>query len=360
MLVKGSPWNGKRVLITGHSGFKGGWLALWLRELGAQVVGFSLPAPTQPSFFAQVGLEQLIDHVEGDVRDRAALELVIEERRPDVIFHLAAQSLVRPSYDSPVETYATNVMGTVNLLDCCRRADGVRAVVCVTSDKCYENREWVWPYRETDPMGGHDPYSSSKGAAEIAIASFRRSYFEDGPLVASVRAGNVIGGGDWSEDRLVPDVVRALAGGSRPVIRAPRAIRPWQHVLDALGGYLMVAERLIDGDAAAATGWNFGPSSEDTRSVADVVDRLIALWGDGEWVTPDAIQPHEANVLKLDSAKARSQLGWRPAMDLDDALAAVVAWYKGVGDGGDALELSLAQLRAHVNDGVSGRVESAR
>lgn len=357
MLVKGSPWTGKRVLVTGHSGFKGGWLALWLRELGAEVTGFSLPAPTEPSFFAQVGLDALVGHVEGDVRDLAALEGVIGDHRPDVIFHLAAQSLVRPSYVSPVETYATNVMGTVNLLDCCRRSDSVKAVVCVTSDKCYENREWVWPYRETDPMGGHDPYSSSKGAAEIAVASFRRSYFECGPLVASVRAGNVIGGGDWSEDRLVPDVVRALLERRQAIIRSPMAIRPWQHVLDALGGYLMVAERLIEGDASAATGWNFGPSSDDTRSVAEVVDRLVTLWGEGEWVTPDAVQPHEANVLKLDSSKARALLGWRPAMNLDRALAALVGWYKSVGEGGDALELSLAQLRAHMNVGVSGRVE---
>lgn len=360
MLVKGSPWNGKRVLVTGHTGFKGGWLALWLRELGAEVTGFALPAPTEPSFFAQVGLESLIDHVEGDVRDLSALERAIAASRPDVIFHLAAQSLVRPSYVAPVETYATNVMGTVNLLDCCRRAESVQAVVCVTSDKCYENREWVWPYRETDPMGGHDPYSSSKGAAEIAVASFRRSFFDGGPLVASVRAGNVIGGGDWSEDRLVPDVVRALQGGAKAIIRSPMAIRPWQHVLDALAGYLMVAERLIEGDASAATGWNFGPSSDDTQSVAEVVERLIVIWGDGEWVTPDAIQPHEANVLKLDSSKARAELGWRPMMDLDDALAAVVAWYKGVGEGGDALKLSVAQLRAHRNDGVGGRVESAK
>ena len=345
MLVKRSIWEGRRVLVTGHTGFKGGWLALWLRELGADVTGFALPPSTNPSFFEQARLAGLVTHVEGDVRDLAGFERVIADARPEIVFHLAAQPLVRYGYANPVETYATNVMGTVHLLDACRRVDSVRAMVCVTSDKCYENREWVWPYRETDPMGGHDPYSSSKGAAELAIASFRRSYFADGPLVASVRAGNVIGGGDWAADRLIPDIVRALLAGEAPLIRAPESVRPWQHVLDALSGYLLVGERLLDGEDAVATAWNFGPADGDTRTVAWVADQLLCNWGAEGWDAPGGAQPHEAKLLKLDCSKARSELGWQPRIQLGDALARITEWHKAVADGADPREVSLRQLQ---------------
>lgn len=343
MLVKRDFWRGRRVLVTGHTGFKGGWLALWLHQLGAEVTGFALPA-TDPSFFAQTRLADLITHVEGDIRHATSFEAAIAAARPELIFHLAAQPLVRASYADPVATYATNVMGTVHLLDACRRVDSVRAVVCVTSDKCYENREHDRPYRETDPMGGHDPYSSSKGAAEIAIASFRRSYFGDGPLIAAVRAGNVIGGGDWAEDRLVPDIVRAMLAGSRPRIRNPGAIRPWQHVLDALSGYLMVGQRLLDDDQAVADAWNFGPDDRDARPVAWVADELLRHWGADGWDSPGGAGPHEAATLKLDCAKARTSLGWAPRLPLERALGLVAEWHKAVAAGTDAYLLSVGQI----------------
>ncbi len=350
MLVNPAAWQGRRVLVTGHTGFKGGWLSLWLQRLGAEVTGFALPAPTEPSFFAQTRLAELVRHVEGDVRDARAIEDVIADCRPEVIFHLAAQPLVRYSYQEPVETYATNIMGTVHVLDACRRVAGVAAVVCITTDKCYENREWVWPYRENDPMGGYDPYSSSKGAAELVIAGYRRSYFQDeGPAVASVRAGNVIGGGDWSTDRLIPDIVRALLAGERPLIRSPGSIRPWQHVLEALGGYLMIAERLAAGDRSIATAFNFGPADDDAQPVSWVVERMLEQWGANGWDRPQGSQPHEALLLKLDCSKARSELGWRPALRLKEALTIVVDWHKQVADGADARETSLQQLKGYAD-----------
>lgn len=344
MLVKSSSWQGRRVLVTGHTGFKGGWLSLWLHQLGAEVTGFSLAAPTDPSFFEQTRLGELLHHVEGDVRDINALESALRAAQPEVVFHLAAQSLVRYSYDHPVETYATNVMGTAHLLDACRRVDSVRAVICVTSDKCYENREWVWPYRESDPMGGQDPYSSSKGAAELVISAYRRSYFASGAKIASVRAGNVIGGGDWAADRLVPDVIRALLAGKRPEIRSPTSIRPWQHVLEALSGYLLIAERLLEGRDGVATAWNFGPSEDDTKPVDWIVEQMLSAWGAEGWDSPGGPQPHEAVLLKLDCSKARSELGWRPALGLENALAKVVEWHAEVHRGADAREVSLRQL----------------
>jgi CDP-glucose 4,6-dehydratase len=347
MLVKTSAWQGRRVLVTGHTGFKGGWLSLWLHQLGAEVTGFALPAPTDPSLFEQTRLAELVNHIEGDVRDLDAVEAIVRESQPEVVFHLAAQPLVRYSYANPVETYATNVMGTVHVLDACRRSDSVRAILSVTSDKCYENREWVWPYRETDPVGGHDPYSSSKGAAELVISAYRRSYFKSGPRLASVRAGNVIGGGDWALDRLIPDIVRAMLSGERPLIRNPSSVRPWQHVMEAVGGYLLVAERLLGGQDEFASAWNFGPSEEDARPVAWIVERMLEMWGSEGWDRPDAPQPHEANLLKLDCSKARNALGWRPRFGLDEALEKVVEWHKSVAGGGDARELSLGQLREY-------------
>lgn len=348
ILVSNTDWNGRRVFITGHTGFKGGWLALWLADLGAEVTGYALAPPTNPSLFEQARIGTRLRHIQNDVRDLAALEAALVSARPEVVFHLAAQPLVRDSYDIPVETFETNVMGTVNLLDACRRVEGLRAVVCVTSDKCYENREWVWPYRESDPMGGHDPYSCSKGAAELVVAAYRRSFFSAGTGVASVRAGNVIGGGDWANDRLVPDIIRALEAGLRPLIRSPHSVRPWQHVLDALSGYILIAERLLAGDKTAATGWNFGPSDDDTRPVGWIVEQMLAQWGGASgWDQPQNLQPHEAQLLRLDCSKARSELGWRPKLVLREALAKVISWHRDVAAGADALEVTFGQLREY-------------
>ncbi len=352
MLVSADSWKGRKVLVTGHTGFKGGWLSLWLHRLGAEVTGFALPAPSEPSFFEQTRLAELVHHVEGDVRDLTAVETVIGETQPEMVFHLAAQPLVRYSYDAPVETFATNVMGTVHLLEACRKAESVRGVVCVTSDKCYENREWLWPYREADPMGGHDPYSSSKGAAELVISAYRRSFFQSGARIASVRAGNVIGGGDWATDRLVPDVIRALLAGQSPQIRNPASIRPWQHVLEALSGYLMIGQRLLDGHDSSACAWNFGPSDDDTQPVGWVVERMLEQWpGNIRWEQPGGIKPHEAVLLKLDSSKARTELGWRPRLRLQEALAKVIEWHGAVAAGEDAREISLRQLEQYERSG---------
>lgn len=342
----GRPWAGRRVLVTGHTGFKGSWLCLWLRQMGAEVTGFALPAPTEPSLFESARISELVHHIEGDVRDAAALLRAVEDSAAEVIFHLAAQPLVRLSYREPVETYATNVMGTVHLLDAARRVPGVKAIVCVTSDKCYANREWVWPYRESDPMGGHDPYSSSKGCAELVAAAWRNSFFaEGGPALATVRAGNVIGGGDWADDRLVPDLVRAFERGIAPTIRSPHAVRPWQHVLEALGGYLAIAERLLGGERRFADAWNFGPSDEDARPVSWIVERMRAAWGGAADPVADAgPRPHEAGLLRLDCSKARAALGWRPVLTLEQALDWIVDWHKAVGTNGDARAVTLSQI----------------
>jgi CDP-glucose 4,6-dehydratase len=343
----GSSWAGRRVLITGHTGFKGSWLTLWLHAMGARVTGFALPPPTSPSLFEAAGIGGLIEHIEGDVRDLAAVQAAIERARPEVVFHLAAQPLVRLSYREPVETYATNVMGTVNLLEAVRQAGGVKAAICVTSDKCYENREWSWAYRETDPMGGHDPYSSSKGCAELVVSAWRRSFCDgEGPALASVRAGNVIGGGDWAEDRLVPDLVRAFEAGAAPLVRSPDSVRPWQHVLEALGGYLMLAERLLAGERRLADGWNFGPSDEDARPVRWIVEQMRSAWGDAA-VAPSADRgprPHEAGLLRLDSSRARAELGWRPVLGLGEAIEWIAEWHKAVGRGEDAGAVTLQQI----------------
>jgi CDP-glucose 4,6-dehydratase len=339
-------WVGRRVLVTGHTGFKGSWLALWLIQMGARVTGLALPAE-ETGLFRQARIAELVNHVEGDIRDLATVRAVIELCDPEVVFHLAAQPLVRLSYEAPVETFATNVQGTVHLLEACRTAPALRAVVCITSDKAYENREWVWPYREDEAMGGHDPYSASKGAAELVIAAYRRSFFSvpGMPLVASVRAGNVIGGGDWALDRLIPDIIRALISGQRPLIRNPAAIRPWQHVLEALGGYLLIAQALAMGDPMAANSWNFGPADDDTRPVNWIADRMVAAWGADGWDYPAKPSgPHEASILKLDCTKARAFLGWRPAWGLDLALQRIVQWHKAVALGEDARKVTNSQL----------------
>jgi CDP-glucose 4,6-dehydratase len=350
-LVSSESWAGKRVLLTGHTGFKGAWLTMWLHRLGAHVTGLSLPAePT--SLFRQARLDELVDHVEGDIRDLAVVERVVARARPEVVFHLAAQPLVRESYRTPVETFATNVQGTVHVLDACRRAEHLRAIVCVTSDKCYENREWIWPYRENDPMGGRDPYSASKGAAELVIAAYRNSFFQAGAQavagLASVRAGNVIGGGDWAEDRLIPDIVRSLLAGRDVEIRSPASVRPWQHVLEALGGYLMIGAQLMQGAPLAASAWNFGPAESDARPVRWIVERMIDKWGEGSYRVTDAPQPHEARLLRLDCSKAFAELGWSPAWTLDDALRQIVDWHRRVAVGEDARRVSLEQLEDYL------------
>lgn len=342
-LVSDAFWRDRRVFLTGHTGFKGSWLALWLARMGAHVTGYALPAD-DVSLFRMARVSDVITHVEGDIRDVAAVEAAMAECNPEVVFHLAAQPLVRESYVTPVETFSTNVQGTVHVLDACRRMPALKAIVCVTSDKCYENNEWVWPYREADPMGGHDPYSASKGAAELVIAAYRRSFFEHGPLLASVRAGNVIGGGDWAKDRLIPDIVRALIQGDAPLIRSPGSIRPWQHVLEALGGYLLIAGRLLQGCEWAATPWNFGPADSDVQPVSWIADRLTAGWGAQGWDSGNQFGPHEANILKLDCAKARSVLGWSPTLTLGDALAMIVDWHRPVAQGADPQKITYSQL----------------
>ena len=344
-------WRGRRVLLTGHTGFKGGWLALWLQSLGAEVTGYALPPQTRPSLFEAARIGESMRSIEGDVRDLAALASAVQSARPEVVFHLAAQSLVRRSYRDPVETYATNVMGTVHLLEAVRTTGGVRAVVNVTSDKCYENREWTWGYRENEPLGGADPYSSSKACAELVSAAYRQSYFADAasaPALATARAGNVIGGGDWAEDRLVPDVLSAFLGGRAACIRRPLAVRPWQHVLEPLGGYLLLAQRLHAQGAPFATAWNFGPDAADAQPVQGVVEQLARLWGEGAgWQSQPGDHPHEASLLMLDVSRARHQLGWRPRLPLEAALQMVVDWARAHRDGADARTLTLRQIQAY-------------
>ena len=323
-------WRGRRVFITGHTGFKGAWLALWLRQLGASVYGYALDPPTQPSFFRAVGLEGQLNGVRGDVRDRAGLQRALQEGRPDVIVHLAAQSLVRESYTAPTETYSVNVMGTVNVLDAARGLEALSGILVITSDKCYDNREWAWGYREVDRLGGRDPYSNSKACAELVTSAYRSSFYhQQGVRIATARAGNVLGGGDWAADRLVPDLIRAATEGHPARVRNPLAIRPWQHVLEPLTGYLLLMQGMLTG-ADVAEAWNFGPPEEDAKSVRWVADYVVDLWGMGARWEADlsGVQPHEARMLSLDSSKARQRLGWRPRWRLGSALKHTVDWYR--------------------------------
>jgi CDP-glucose 4,6-dehydratase len=339
-------WRNRRVLVSGHTGFKGAWLCLWLQSLGAQVTGFSNGVPTQPSLYELARVAEGMESVHGDVRDADAIAKALTDCEAEVVIHMAAQPLVRRSFAEPRATYETNVMGTVNLLEAVRLNKGVRVVVNVTSDKCYENREWEWSYRENEPMGGLDPYSSSKGAAELVTSAYRRSFFSepDGPRLASARAGNVIGGGDWGEDRLVPDVMRAALASETVRVRNPNSIRPWQHVVNPLSGYLVLAQEIWESPRHAG-GWNFGPAEDEARPVGWLIERLAELWPEQiRWALDAGPHPHEAHYLKLDSSLAHSRLGWQPPASLETALAETVAWYRELQAGTDMRQVTLGQL----------------
>lgn len=350
-MVKPSFWAGKVVLLTGHTGFKGSWLSLWLQSMGAKVVGYALAPPTDPSLFITANVAEDMVSYDGDMRDFAALSTAFKKHNPEIVIHMAAQALVRRSYADPVETYSTNVMGTVHLLEAVRLTDSVRAIVNVTSDKCYENREWIWGYRENEPMGGYDPYSSSKGCAELVASAYRTSFFnpdnfaKHGVALASARAGNVIGGGDWAEDRLIPDIIRAIARGEPVHIRNPHAIRPWQHVLEPLSGYLMLAQKLYEKGVGYTEGWNFGSDDEDAKSVQWIVESLTKSWCDGaSWTLDKGNHPHEAHYLKLDCSKAKARLGWHSKWRLDETLGKIVEWHKNYQRGANMKAITLDQI----------------
>jgi CDP-glucose 4,6-dehydratase len=335
------------VFLTGHTGFKGGWLALWLAQMGAEVRGYALDPWTTPSLFEVARVGEMVDDVRGDIRDAARLDPAMTEFRPEVVFHLAAQPLVRLSYADPIGTYETNAIGTARVLDAVRRTPSVRAVVSVTTDKCYENKEWVWGYRESDALGGYDPYSSSKACAEMVTAAYRQSYLaERGVAVATARAGNVIGGGDWSSDRLIPDLVRGFLAGEPVAIRRPRAIRPWQHVLEPVYGYIRLAEQLLGGDAKFATAYNFGPAEDEAATVEAIANRMVRTWGKGAaWVPDGEPSVHEAGYLRLDASRAREDLAWRPRLRLAEALDWLVEWYRAHAAGEEMQAFTLAQIR---------------
>lgn len=343
-------WRGKRVLLTGHTGFKGSWLSLWLQAMGAELKGLALDPPTTPSLFVEANVAQGMVSQIGDIRDYDTVLKAVSEFKPEIVIHMAAQPLVRYSYKNPIETYATNVMGTVHLLEAIRQTGTTKVVVNVTTDKCYENKEWVWGYREDEPMGGFDPYSSSKGCSELVTAAYRRSYFaETGIALASARAGNVIGGGDWAEDRLVPDILRAFENNQPVVIRNPNSTRPWQHVLEPLSGYLTLAEKLWHEPKAYAEGWNFGPKDEDAKPVGWIVERMASKWGNASWRIDDGDHPHEANYLKLDISKAKQRLMWTPRWGLDTALNQIVEWHQGWLAKADVRALSLTQINQYIS-----------
>ncbi len=347
-------WRGKKVFLTGHTGFKGGWLSLWLQSLGAELIGYALAPPTNPSLFGIANIGKSMHSVIADIRDLNTLQATMRSAAPEIVIHMAAQPLVRYSYVNPVETYATNVMGTVNLLESVRHTPSVKAVVIITTDKCYENREWVWGYREYEPMGGYDPYSNSKGCAELVTSAYRSSFFnpdhfsKHGVAVATVRAGNVIGGGDWAQDRLIPDMLTAFAARLSVTIRNPNAIRPWQHVLEPLRGYLTLAEKLFNEGPGFAEAWNFGPNDEDARPVDWIANALVKEWGEGvSWQLDHGSHPHEATYLKLDISKAKGRLGWHPALPLKESLALIVAWYKEYQHQADMRAFTLAQISSY-------------
>ncbi|MEA5113419.1 MAG: CDP-glucose 4,6-dehydratase [Geobacteraceae bacterium] len=344
-------WRGKRVFVTGHTGFKGSWLCLWLHALGAKVTGYALEPLPGPNMYEMCGINDLMTSIINDIRDLPQVKDAVDSASPEVVIHMAAQPLVRVSYAEPVDTYSTNVMGTVNILEAVRHCKSVRSFVNVTTDKCYENKEWYWGYRETEPFGGFDPYSNSKACSELVTAAYRSSYFNasdygrHGVGIASARAGNVIGGGDWAVDRLIPDCVRALLKKEKIIVRNPASIRPWQHVLEPLSGYLTLAQRLHEDGPAYADGWNFGPSDEDAKPVEWIVKAMCDRWGEGaEFVVDKGNHPHEANYLKLDCSKARMKLGWRPRWNLDGAINRIIEWTKAYKDGKEMKDISLRQI----------------
>ena len=341
-------WRGKSVFLTGHTGFKGSWLSLWLQSLGAQVHGLALEPPTTPNLFtvAQVA-KGMASSTIGDIRDLATVQHAMQACQPYIVIHMAAQPLVRLSYAEPVETYATNVMGTVHVLEAARHSPGVKAIVVVTTDKCYDNKEWAWGYRESEPMGGHDPYSNSKGCAELVTSAYRNSFLRgSGIAVASARAGNVIGGGDWAADRLVPDILRAFEQNQPVVIRNPHATRPWQHVLEPLSGYLSLAEQLYTQGQAFAEGWNFGPKDDDAQPVQWIVEHMVKNWGQGaSWQQDGGVHPHEANYLKLDISKAKTRLGWQPRWQLTLALEKITEWHHVYLNSANMHEFTIKQIQ---------------
>jgi CDP-glucose 4,6-dehydratase len=353
MVMKAAFWSKKRVLVTGHTGFKGGWLSLWLQLMGAEVVGYSLQPPTEPSLFKEARVSADMHSIIGDIRDLDHLRRVIDDHQPEIVFHLAAQAIVRESYEDPLTTFDSNVMGTVKTLEAVRQSGCVRAVVVVTSDKCYENKEWCWGYREIDPVGGFDPYSSSKGCAELVTSAYRRSFFKKradfnggAASISSARAGNVIGGGDWATDRLIPDMMKSFMSFEPLVIRKPNAIRPWQFVLEPLRGYLMLAEKLwTDEGHRFDSAWNFGPDDSSARPVQWIVEKLTALWGGGaRWELDNAEHPHEAHYLKLDCSKAKSLLGWKPEIGLSKTLELIALWYRKFQEGADMYDETTRQI----------------
>jgi len=339
-------WKGKRVLITGHTGFKGSWLVCWLQLLGSEVCGYALAPETTPNLFENLHLADQVTSITADVRDLTSLAEAVHQFQPEIVFHLAAQPLVRRSYRAPLETYTTNVIGTINVLEAVRAVESVRSVVVVTTDKVYENKGWLWSYRENERLGGFDPYSTSKACAELATASYRNSFFsESRTLIATARAGNVIGGGDWSEDRLLPDVFRSLIFGEKLLIRNPDSIRPWQHTLESLAGYLMLAEKLFQGQRAFADAFNFGSSEEDAKTVGWILEEIKGQWGEPvTWEMARGAQPHEARILKLDSTKARAELNWSPKLKISEAIGLTVEWYRDFRDEKDLLETTRRQI----------------
>jgi CDP-glucose 4,6-dehydratase len=358
MNLFGHAYSGKRVLITGHTGFKGSWLALWLTQLGSLVSGVSLPPATKPSHWDLLKLSGSHDF-RLDIRDSSVLHSAFDECQPEIVFHLAAQPLVRRSYRDPLETWSTNVIGTANVLEACRKSSSVRAIVAITTDKCYENFEWPWGYRENDRLGGHDPYSASKACAELVAASYRSAFFNraTAPTLATARAGNVIGGGDWSEDRLIPDLIRALQMNQSLEIRSPQSTRPWQHVLESLSGYLLLGQKLLLGDRGYAEAWNFGPEPEGNRTVTEVLSKLRQQWATLRWHVTDGPHLHEANLLYLDSAKARSRLCWQPVWNIDATLEKTAEWYRAWLENADII--SGQQLADYVESAARAKVEWA-
>ena len=344
-------WQGRRVFLTGHTGFKGSWLSLWLSSLGAEVKGFSLKPPTAPSLFKEAKIDSVIDSQIDDIRDLKVLKKSIVDFNPDILIHMAAQPLVRYSYDAPIETYETNVMGTVNILESARHCENLKAIVNITTDKCYENDGRSKGYKENDPMGGYDPYSSSKGCAELVTSAYRRSFLQDkGVGIASVRAGNVIGGGDWADDRLIPDILRSFEKSEPVIIRNPKAIRPWQHVLEPLSGYLILAEKLYKNQQEYAEGWNFGPNDQDAKSVDWILNKMTLKWPNSSWKLDKNSNPHEASFLKLDIAKAESRLNWKPVWELSHTLEKIIEWHQAWLNNENMQTICLSEIEEYTKD----------